>query len=259
MNISFVRNLAYSKIKKLPKPNTDNPIEALKNLDWSVPNNEVSVDQDELVRLNLELDPNYCFGRLAAAAAFVELWFPKAKLQFGEVLEDVLRNIMLDDLALPIVESELKELLMYEDPHAVLVIDGMQFDPVLVKLDLDIRHPKLGLHPIWEGLTVTWLTQKARMANSLDETMGMLRQAEALCPGTSIVTSYFAELEAKHGTNERAIELLAKANELRLTARGLFVAAALGDEDSFKKFHQIYHPALFRILAEEVIPNGAAG
>lgn len=257
--LEHVRGLAYANIEGL-EPVSDHPIESLSALDWDVQVSDEPIDQKQLLQININLEPTYCLGRAARAAAFVEKWFPKSELQYAEVLEDSLRNTMLDVIKQePLQESMLIELLSYEDPHAVIVVDGVQFDPISVQLGMPVVHPKIGVHEVWRGFTADWLIENAKFAETPSEKLGFLYQAEQMCPDTAYRFEAIAAIFiAGAGLSSFAKFNLQRAMALRPTARGLFTLSLMGDVESKVRFHEIYPAELFRLLEQELEEIGNA-
>lgn len=250
--MEHVKVLAYSNIYGLV-PISNNPIESLLALDWNVAISDEPIDQAVLLQANLTLEPTYCLGRAARAAAFVEKWFPNANLQYAEVLEDSLRNMMLDIIKQePLQESMLTELLTYEDPHAVIVVDGVQFDPISVQLGMPVVHPKIGCHQVWQGFTSDWLVENAKLATDQAEKLDLLDKAEYVCPDTAYLAEAKAVICMAMGKMTEAEYNLNKALEMRPTARSLFALTMLGRTEAKSRFNQIYPAELFQLLQQEM-------
>lgn len=250
--IEHVRSLAYANIESLT-PISDTPIESLLALDWNVAVNDEPIDQAGLLQANLTLEPTYCLGRAARAAAFVENWFPKAQLQYAEVLEDGMRNMMLDIIKQEsLQESMLIELLAYEDPHAVIVVDDAQFDPISAQLGMPVIHPKIGCHKVWQGFASDWLIENAKLATDPAEKLSCLDQAEQLCPSTAYLTEARAVIYMAMGKMTEAEYNLNKALEMRPTARLLFALTMRGITEAKSRFHQVYPAELFQLLQQEM-------
>lgn len=250
--LEHVRVLAYTNIHGL-EPISDNPIESLLALDWDVAVSDEPIDQAGLLQANLTLEPTYCLGRAARAAAFVEKWFPSANLQYAEVLEDNLRNMMLDIIKQePLQESMLTELLAYEDPHAVIVVDGVQFDPISVQLGMPVVHPKIGCHEVWQGFASDWLVENAKLATDHAEKLDLLEKAQQVCPDTAYLAEARAVIYMAMGKMTEAEYNLNKALEMRPTARSLFALTMLGSTESKSRFHQVYPAELFQLLQQEM-------
>ena len=122
-------------------------IKTFRSLNFGLQPESVSgpLDQQEVVVNNLELNQKSCLGRLALAAAVAEKHFPGIKVFGAEVWEDGLRNRLLAmlkvDPSLADDPSFWRELLLYEEPHAVLYFQGRQYDPLETVLHEPIRHP----------------------------------------------------------------------------------------------------------------------
>lgn len=250
--IDLVKEMAYSNIANLTPVSSD-PIESLLALDWNIMVSDEPINQAAVMEANLKLETTFCLGRAAMAAAFVESWFPNCKLQYGEVLEDMLRNIMLESLSNPPLESELLELLSYEDPHAVIIIDDVQFDPLSAQLGIEIIHPKIRVHPTWNGFASNWLVEKSKFSINPMQKVTYLVQAEDICSGTSYAAEHRLYMCMNTLGQERYIDReFEQVLEMRPTARTLFTSAILGNKTSEEKFLKIYPVELYDLLTREV-------
>jgi hypothetical protein len=199
------------------------------------------------------LEPTYCLGRAAKAAAFVEKWFPNAQLQYAEVLEDHLRNMMLGIITEGVVEeSMLTELLSYEDPHAVIVVEGAQFDPISVQLGMPVVHPKIGCHKVWNGFASDWLVESSKLTTEWSEKQAFFNKAEQICESTAYLAEAKATASLAMGKIDEAEYNLNKALEMRPTARTMFALAMLGNAEAKTRFYQIYPVELYSLLEKEM-------
>lgn len=80
-----------------------------------------------------------CVGRAVLAAGLIQ--DENLELQFGEVLKDWFADYLLKERDNQPIEV-LKEVIYYEIPHAVVVINEKQFDPIssVLPIGLDITH-----------------------------------------------------------------------------------------------------------------------
>jgi len=90
-----------------------------------------------------------CVGRAVLAAGLIQA--ENLELQFGEVLKDWFANYLLQQDNQPL--EVLKEVVYYEIPHAVVVINGKQFDPIsaILPVGLDITH-KIQVMDLYAGI-----------------------------------------------------------------------------------------------------------
>ncbi|MFA5047836.1 MAG: hypothetical protein WC516_02215 [Patescibacteria group bacterium] len=165
-----------------------------------------SFSQDDMAAMNLVLDPRSCLGRVALMIAVVEKYFPELmpQVRCAEVTSDFFRGLMLKQWGtvyspdnLP-PEGWVEELLMYEEPHAILVIDGRQddrqFDPLFCvyaekancPVD-DLAHPAVCEFSPWEAVTTFRLVSEAFWESKPAEQLRLLREADSICPGTCLV------------------------------------------------------------------------
>ena len=102
--------------------------ETLKSYPWG---NLISMhfSQEELAQINIELDPKSCLGRAALSFAIIEKFFKgeSEKYKYGEVLDDWFWNVLMnqwknyyDPSGQPLPDGWVSELLVYEEPHAVV-------------------------------------------------------------------------------------------------------------------------------------------
>lgn len=261
--IEYVKGLAYANIEGL-EPLSSDPIEALMALDWKFGVGDEPIDQTELMKINLALGPEFCLGRSARAAAFVDKWFPGTKVQYAEVLSDALRNILLEDIENHKHDlSYLNEILMYEEPHSVVVVDGRQFDPISKQLGWEVIHPKINCCEVWAGLTSHWLLSKAQGSVCLVEKSSLISQAEELWPEQSFLLETKALMYSDREEFDKSIEYLRMVEPLRPHARQLVTLDRLGDPLAKDLFLKFYPVELYDLLAgqfnhryEEVMNGG---
>ena len=158
-------------------------------------------DQVRIVALNRELDPCGCLGRAALILMVIEKYFPDLMpyVRYAEVQEDLLRSRLLEQWNalysprnLP-PKNWLEELLAYEDPHAVITVNDMQFDPLFYIMrergdTQDLFHPKIVKHDPWEGILSSFLVSRSFLCfDDNGERIAVLRAADEVCPGTMLV------------------------------------------------------------------------
>jgi hypothetical protein len=157
-----------------------------------------SFDQQELSRLNLELDPRTCLGKVALCFAIAEQARTSGAergYRYGEVREDAFRNILLAQWrneysghAGPPPDGWLKELLMYDEPHGVPVFNGQQFDPLFVVTgNLKMNHPRIVTSPPWFAVASAMTVAQALQESDMSARLDALDAAELLCPNTVLV------------------------------------------------------------------------
>lgn len=110
---------------------------------------------ENFAELNLILDTRSCFGRTARCAAFAETYYNndnKLELFAGDVIIDWFREVIGENMQAQILKHPemLNDVLMYEDPHVVLIINGEQFDPLSKIMGFPVIHPKVEKYPVWE-------------------------------------------------------------------------------------------------------------
>lgn len=263
ITVEKVKQLAYDQLEKnfgiidSEKICELSPKEALWNLDWQVPVNQGQVNQTQLLELNSQLDPSFCFGRTAIAGAFIEKYFPESQFLCGEVTQDLLARFMQEELrTLPITDALLQETLNYEDPHTVIVVNGEQFDPIFVQIGWSPEefrgHVKVELSEFWPAMTAIHMVEQAKALVDSEQEIALLLQARAVCNlvyvSEALVIAYLIT-----GQNDLCRKELAIVNEFRPTARSLFVASEVyGDQRCKNKFFAKYPKELYLFLQEEV-------
>jgi len=171
--IEKVRHIAYERIAEKKYEVFPTPLETLRNLQFKIPCGN-SVNQEKIREANLTMDSYGCLGRVAQSAAIIEKHFPQIKLEIAEVWIDALRNMLLHPLLITgeiKEESYYEEILMYEEPHAVLLLNGKQFEPLSVPLSMDIHHPLVQPFPLWEGIASSHLVSVSQLESSLSRRM----------------------------------------------------------------------------------------
>lgn len=246
--ISMVRSMVVAELEKLNYRVMPSPLETLRTIDFQIERSS-TMDQAQVAFWNQNLDKKGCLGRVALAAAIVEKHFPDAKLEAGEVWQDWLAAVMLSMLKEKperrFDPSFMQELLMYEDPHLVLIVDGVQFEPLSLELGMDIIHPRVQAFPIWEAIAASILVSQAWMANDPSEKILILKEAERVCPGMAVTRENICEPLEMQGQIDQVIDVLKWVLGRRPTARALYALSALTKD-------QKYYDALVDFYSEEV-------
>jgi hypothetical protein len=251
------RMMALDIVKSMDLGKYDTPEEALRHYPW---NFEIgsNVDQQKMAEWNLKLDGRSCLGRVAQAAALVELQFPDSTVGCAEVLSDHLRGDMLAQIKerLPydktLRDEWLRELLMYEEPHAVVTVDGEQFDPLSTVYPVTINHPVIQPHPLWEGIASDMKVAEAWLEQDPEKKLQILEEAEKLCPGTTVVPENKVGALILLGKEEEAIALVKELVVKRPNARALyFLWISTGDEQYKKRLDEEYTPYMIDVLKQE--------
>jgi len=233
------------------------PVGALLALDWSIHVGDPSLPVDVTEQV-LNFDPEGCFGRTARAAAVLTRHFPDVVVQYAEVWEDYLRNTLLVHRDREI-ETFSQELLSYEEPHAVVLINGHQFDPLSTVMEQEIIHPVVGAFPLWEGLASAWEVASASRHPEPQGQLDMLEQAEKLCPGTTLVAENMIQPLMELDREDEAIALLADVvKNRRRTARGLYLLRLFTGSSAYEdELRAIYPATVIRLIEEEVASASA--
>jgi hypothetical protein len=220
---------------------------------------ELNLDQRQIALFNINLDGRGCLGKVAQAGAVVEKEFPEAKIQFGEVLEDFFCNILLDMLKKNPDQSDsfFEELLMYEEPHSVLLFNGRQFEPLSIPFQQDISHPKIKAFPFWEAVTASRMISEAWLEENPYRKIEILVEAGKICPEMVAIkenlSSYFILIDRERYAIDLAEETLA----IRPNARTMYFLYLLTkDRKYIKMIEEKYSPKIAYLLRKEVIENG---
>jgi len=235
MDALTARNLAYVGIESLEYAVRDTPMETLKTVNFGVSAISLQYSQEEFVKLNLSVDRRSCLGRAAQAAAIVEKHFPSAKVQLGEVRKNYLAGLMIQILheepLKSLDPSFMQELLMYEEPHLVVVVDGQQFEPLSIQLGCDIVHPEVATFPIWEGVASAVTVSESHTETNPRKKLDLLWEAEEMCPSMSLVQENICGPMAELGLD--TVGVVDECLRRRPCARTLFVLAVLTGEEKY--------------------------
>lgn len=249
--VKEVREFAYQKIDGLV-PSSENPIEALMQLEWDCSTDISKISQKDLAAANHRLDERFCLGRTAKAGAFVDKWFPGSELSFGEVRQDVLRDYMLQMMGDNPSTSQVEELLMYEEPHGIIVVDGQQFDPLSKNVGRMLQHPQVAQAPIWEGIAAEWLGSKVIFNTDLEDKLGTIEYALQLSPNSTNALAIRAANYLEWGMDYEAMRDLETVIQLRPNARSLFIAMVMGSQTAETMLYQTYPEAVIVYLKNEL-------
>lgn len=257
LSVEKAHNMALDLVRSMDLEAFANPKDALMNFPWNFEQG-TEINQKQMAEWNLVLDGRSCLGRTAQAAALVELQFPNTKVGYGEVISDHLREDMLDQVHrnLPydekLREEWLKEVLLYEEPHAVITVDSEQFDPLSTVYPVEINHPKIQSHSLWEGVASSIKIAEAWLENNPEKKLKILEMAEKICPGTTVVAENKAGALILLDKIDDAIDLLKEMLERRPCARTLFVLYLLTQDEQYKKrLDKEYTPYMIEVLKKE--------
>jgi hypothetical protein len=242
--IESVKKLAEEKIKEKGFRLYGSPIETLKGLHFNIPVDDYFT-QNDLTHMNLELDERSCLGRLAQASAFIEQNFSGSNFKYGEVWKDMLASILIkrleDEPELGNDPTYLRELLMYEEPHSVILVNGNQYDPLSVGLDFEIVHPTVMGFDLWEGIASSYMVSESYLEQDLGERLKILDEAEKICPGTTFVRENTINPLYELGRTEEANTALEWVLERRPCARTLYVHHFLTESgESYQRLLKTY-------------------
>ena len=231
------RNLAYSQMDKINFQWCENPLDTFASIEFRILVSQ-SVNQAEFAKLNLALDPRGCIGRTAIIAAIMEQHFPELNLEYGEILIDYFREVMLEKLGQkPELAKEptfISELLMYEEPHGVVAAnETIQFEPLSKPFGKLVNHPEIKALPLWEALAASVSVSEAWLKDDPHEKMSILLKAEDMCPGLPMISENMIESLSLMGKTDEAIELAKQCLQERFCARTLFLLYGLTEGEAY--------------------------
>jgi hypothetical protein len=237
-------------------------IEMLTSYSWDVTVG-AQFTQADFRRMNAQFDPQGCFGRLVLSCLLVEKFSPGMPYQAGEVVNDFCKDIILEKLSTetdPVIRMEMaEELLMYEEPHAVIIIDGVQFDVISTLFGRNIQHRTVNVVPAWELITASVIVDEALDAGDNPTAKNIhLQRAQLFAPDSKLVLQNMATSALELGNLEEAKALIESYHaRFGVCARGLFAFAEVVDgyEETLR---QVYPPEVIQLLEDELAQLMAA-
>ncbi|MFA5961466.1 MAG: hypothetical protein WC848_02170 [Parcubacteria group bacterium] len=256
--VNKVREIAHRQIAEKYCGNHKDAVSLLRNFPFYFSTDQ-NISQLQIATYNLELDGRGCLGKVAQAGAVVEKEFPEVKLMLGEVLEDFFCNILLDilkkDPDQP--DSFFEELLMYEEPHSVLVVDGKQFEPLSIPFERDVSHPKIKALPFWEAVTASRLISMAWLEKNPYRKIRILAEAEKICPGMIATKENLSSYLLLVDEEREAIKLAEETLSIRPTARSMYFLYLLTKDKKYIELVETkYSPVVVHLLEKEVMQSG---
>ena len=250
MEISEIKKIAGQRTSTLHYEPGKTTLETLRSIRFEIPTDCDLFTQKEIAEQNIALDQASCLGRVAQSLAIVEKHHPESNIKVGEVVDDYFRSIMLPYLPHESHDDTfMQELLMYEEPHSVLVVDGMQFDPLSTKPGFEnIVHPEIRSHSSWESILADMLVSQSHLTDDTKEKTDLLHEAERICPGLLVVAENMAGLLIMFGKIDAAIEIIKKILARHISARGLYSMYLLTGDDQ-------YRDVLFGIYTEKILKH----
>lgn len=234
------------------------PISFLYSLEWKIPNG-AAFSEKKVAEMNITFNETGCFGRALKAAVLCEQFFPRYTLYTGEVCEDLLRAMMLDQSSEEKWNDEtyIVELLQYEDPHIVIVDEeGKQFDPIFVQLSnlpWTLSHPSVRKHDLWIGLYCAYLVSVSHQYrnSNIGTYQSILEQASSLCSEMVLVKENLSSMYCLIGQDKKSIELGKEASGIRKDAKILFFLYMMTGDDTYKvKITEQYDAKMFYFLTK---------
>jgi hypothetical protein len=257
-DVQEVREMAHKLIEGRYKKASTDIFTSLRNFPFDF-STEPDLSQRQIANFNLRLDGRSCLGRITQAGAMIEKEFPEVNLMCGEVMEDFFRNVLLGMLKenpnQP--DSFFSELLMYEEPHNILLVDGKQFEPLSILYRQDISHPQISSFPFWEAVTASRLISKAWLEDSPYKKIEILAEAERICPGMLTTKENLTSCLLLLDREREAIELAKETLLVRPTARAMYFLYLLTkDKKNITMIEKNYSSRIVQLLGREVIENG---
>jgi tetratricopeptide (TPR) repeat protein len=217
------------------------PISFLYSLEWSIPNGP-AFSEEVMAQMNVDFDENGCFGRALKAAVLCEQIFPTCVMYAGEVCEDLLRSMILQQACAEKWNDEtfIAELLQYENPHIVILdSEGGQFDPIFTHLSDSpekLKHPQVLKHTLWEGLYCSYLISQAMLYRNsdVDAYLQILQTAHSLSPSMILAKENLASAYCLIGQYDKSIGYAKEVVEKRKDAKTLFFLWKLTDDKVYK-------------------------
>jgi hypothetical protein len=193
VRVAREKALEQLTLASFPKPEEKDPIVALHHLPWE-PFCSKQIADDGYATLNLTLDPYGCLGRMALAGAYVETHFTNVRtIEAGDVINDWFWNMLWPERIQKInmFDDYLPELVSYEDPHGVLIVNKVQFEPLSCMMGSEIVHPKVQPYPLWNMVAGSMLCAHASAEKDLGLRQELLVKAES-CAKT--IETYFQRI-----------------------------------------------------------------
>lgn len=263
INIEYAKNAANRQLDKYFGliPIKENPLETVAAFPWKSLITE-HYSQEELIKLNLKLDPRGCLGRTALCFAICERFFPNVKpvhLESCEIVNDWFHAVLMRQWQKLYEPGDtdppgtwIDELLMYEEPHTVAMIFGRQFDPLSVLMDgCEVVHSGIYRFPAWPSVTAGILVSQALSMADPALRVCILDQAEEVCAGLLTVRQARIHALVELGRLDQAHDILLYLAERSPSARTFFVLESLFGEQH-PRCPQIYGPELWNLLQKRI-------
>jgi hypothetical protein len=234
----------------------------LYSINWNVKVGP-AFDEEQIAKTNLSISDDSCFGQVIRAAVLLEQYFPKLEIFFGEVLEDLFRDILLSESS-PNKwrdDSFIEEILQYEAPHSIIVFqDGSQFDPLFKEISLmpkSLKHPRVASYDIWRSLYATYLISYGFVILKKTRELGfylyIIEEAQRYSPGMILIKENMSSMLLLSGRVDEAIRLAESILGKRQDVNLYFFLYCLTKDEKYKK-HIIreYDIEMFRLLTEKI-------
>ena len=240
MNIEKIKALAHKKSFELSYKAKKTPLETLKTIQFDFQPNSILIDQRKTAIQNIQLDQSSCLGKAAQAAAIVERYHSNCTVQIAEVLQDYLQSIMMqkliDNPENAYDASFMQELLLYEEPHSILTVNGIQFDPLSAIFGSDIVHPKIQIFHTWQSIAASVTIAESHLVDDPTKKLKILHKAENICPESIVVMENKVGAYILLGDIDQALRYFALLLEKRPCARTIYCMYLLTNE---KKYYDL--------------------
>ena len=243
-------------------PGDRSPLDFLYSAGWDMTTGPAFAEE-KVAKINTSLSDNSCFGRTLRAIVLLEKYFPQEKIFYGEVQEDLLRNILMNEASPRKWEdvSFIQEIIQYEAPHAVVVFeDGSQFDPLFKYLCLlpnKLKHPRVSSYEPWGALYASYLVSHGYLIHEktgrADLYLEILQEAQTYCPEMLMIKENMSSVLLLLGRDKEAIELAESVLGKRQDVNLYFFLWFLTKKEEYKE-HIIkeYDQKMFELLTKNI-------
>ena len=222
-------------------------LETLQAINWKIPIGNITDDQ--YTYWNLELNTKSCLGRAAVSALIVEKYFPNERLMAAEVLKDGLVQIMFEIPIKERTDDNLREILVYEDPHMIITVGGEQYDSLSSEIK-DLHHPVIKEFSTWKAIYASRAISESKLINEPLTKIAFLNKLKEQC-NLCLIDEHLIGAYSAIGDFEKAKVLAKRALEIRPNARLYFVLYLLTQEQKYKNYLvEIYGANMFNVITK---------
>lgn len=238
------------------------PISFLYSLQWEIPSGP-AFTEEVVTQMNIDFDERGCFGRAIKAAVRCEQFFSTHTLYAGEVCEDLLRSLILQQACVEKWNDEtyIAELLQYENHHIVIVDEqGNQFDPIFAELSAvptKLSHPSVHKLDLWKGLYCSYLVSQALSyrTSNIRTYKTILEEACSVYPEMILVKENLASMYCLIGQYGKSIQFAQEASQKRKDAKILMFLYMMTNDEVYKaEIIKQYDKQMFHFLTKMFTP-----